>query len=162
MDFPGKGEEEREEMYASISLMSKLFEYPNYLLDFYSGKRHIFTRAPSCHLAASWECRRRRPRDRDASCARGPERLTYASSERNSTGSWTAATDRMRTSNDAEDYSANWRTCRTSGRDTPVCRPVVDAEDACADSRRTYVARSSRSTCLLKNSDILSISRVNR
>lgn len=133
--------------------------------DLYSGKRHIFMRAPSRRLPASWECRRRRPRDRDASCARGPARLTYASFGKNSTGSWTAATDRMRISNDAEDYSANWRICRTSDKDTPVCSPAVDAEDAyepIADSRCTYVACSPKSTCLLKNSDILSISRVNR
>lgn len=164
--FRVKGKRKEKRYARGIShVRTTVFEWPSYLLgDLYSGKRHIFTRPPSRRLPASWECRRRRPRDRGASCARGPARLTYASFGRNSTGSWTAATDRTRTSNDAEDYSANWRTCRTSGRDTPVCRPAVDVEDAygpIADSRCTYVARSPKSTCLLENSDILSISRVN-
>lgn len=124
-----------------------------------------FTRPASTRrAAASWGCRRRRPRGPGASCARGPARSTCASCGRDSTGSWTAATDRTRTWDDAGDCTANWRIRRIAGSNTPVGRPAVQDAGPYGpiDSRRICVGRSSGSTCLLKNADVLRISRVNR
>lgn len=154
-------------MSRDLEVLGTAVARPRTKTSFYSGGNSQaagFTRPASIRrVAASWGCRRRRPRGRGASCARGPARSTCASYGRDSTGSWTAAIDRTRTWDDAGDCSANWRTRRISGSNTPACRPAVDAGPyGPTDSRRTCVACSSESTCFLKNADVLLISRVSR